>query len=180
MAKKTRLKFNAKAWGRHLFNQLAPEQTRRLIAYAKVRIDEIGASIEAFPDGNNMDRTGNLLDSLCWAVYYNGSKKGFGYYRKPQAVIDSALHEWFAPPGEDVNGRYRAQMFLQEYNPETKKGWELFFAILAPYWGYWEKGHVNVRNSTTQKWSVMATHYDFVMQDLTPTKVTFKNYVPNY
>ena len=178
MATKTKVKFNAKAWGKSVLDMLVKTNTDRLIAYAEKRIQIIGASIEGYNSRNHMDRTGNLLDSLCWFVLYNGGLKKYGLYRSPEAVEESHLHEWSKPMGESVNGHVRALSFIKSYTPTTTSGWEVVFAVLAPYWGYWEKGHVNVRSGQVQKWQVMTQQYDVVTQDLAPMKVTFHNYVP--
>lgn len=179
MATKTKLNFRKKQWGKEVEKAFSAIQTKRLIAYAENQIDAIGDSISLYQSTNRMDRTGNLLDSLCWAVYFNGSLKSFNYYRNESAWGDSHLHEWAKPMGDVVNGHVMAQNFIATYQPTTQKGWEMFFAVLAPYWGYWEQGHVNVKSGQFQQWSVMTQYYDVIKQDLSPTKVTFSNYIPS-
>ena len=179
MATKTKVIFQGKKWGKEVMKQIVALQTQRLIAYADNMIESIGSSIMAYASPNNMDRTGNLLDSLCYCVYYNGDAKKRGYFRGETAVGDSHLHEWDNPMGMSVNGHVMAQNFLATYNPQTKKGWEIFFAIAAPYWGYWEKGHRNVKSEQYQKWAVMTQHFDVVKQDLTPMNTTFHTYIPS-
>ena len=179
MATKAKVNFRGAEWGRRLFNAISSEQTKRLVDYAEVKIKSIGDSISSYSSRHNMDRTGNLLDSLCWVVYRNGKQSGHGYYRAEQAYEDSNLHEWSNPMGESVNGHFLAQQFIATYKPKMQNGWEIFFAVLAPYWGYWEKGHPNKRSGKTQKWSVMAMHYDVIKQDLTPASVTFHTYKPS-
>jgi hypothetical protein len=177
--KQTKIIFSPAAVGKRIFNAVSTEQTNRLIDYAKERIVQIGNDISVAPTRNNLDRTGNLLDSLCWAVYFNGVKKGFGYYRKEEAVENSHLHEYSRPMGKSVNGRAMANDFIGTYSPTREKGWELFFAVLAPYWGYWEKGFEHKMSNNFFQWSVMTMNYDDVKRDLSPSKVTFHNYIPS-
>lgn len=161
---------------KQLIKPLEKEQTLRLIAYAEREVEAIGDDISVYPFANNMDRTGNLLDSLCWGVFFKGDLKKMGYYRPQEAIEDSHLHEWSRPMGMSVNGHFMAQQFLAQYHG-FPDGWEVIFAILAPYWGYWEKGHVNVGNGQLQRWHVMTRHYDIVGRDLSPADVTFHIYV---
>ena len=179
MATKTRVTFKGKEWGRKVLYELSKEQSQRLATYAIGKTESIGNSINAYMSANNMDRTGNLLDSLCWAVFRDGKLEKFGFYRPQQESGDSHLHEWSRPMGKSVNGHVLAQNFIATYKPKTTKGWEVFLATLAPYWGYWEKGHVNIASGDTQKWEVMTMHYDVVKQDLTPARVTFDTYIPS-
>lgn len=179
MRVKSKVKFQEGLYRKSLLAKLAKEQSRRLILYAQKEIQSIGDSINLYNSANNMDRTGNLLDSLCWSVYYKGERKGFGYYRNETATGDSHVHEWSRPMGVSVNGHVMAQNFVATYKSQYKNGWELFFAVLAPYWGYWEKGFRMIRNNQTYKWQVMTQHYDIIKQDLSPTKVTFHNYIPS-
>lgn len=179
MGTKSTVKFQDGLYKRSVLAKIAKEQSRRLILYAQSKIQSIGDSINLYNSANNMDRTGNLLDSLCWAVYYKGQRKGFGYYREETAAQDSHLHEWSRPMGVSVNGHVMAQNFVATYVSHYKDGWEIFFAVLAPYWGYWEKGFRMIRNNQTYKWQVMTQHYDVIKQDLAPTKVTFHNYIPS-
>ena len=176
--KKTRVVFAKEKIKKQILNRIVKEQTERLITYAKGEIMSIGASINSYGSAYHMDRTGNLLDSLCWAVYYGGKLKDFGYYRKDEAAGISRLHEWSKPQGQEVDGYLLAEQFITTYTPQTQNGWELFFAVLAPYWGYWEKGHVNVKNGSFQQFAVMTQFHDKVKQDLSPARVTFRTYIP--
>ena len=173
------VKFDSKKWQEALFKQLSLEQTTRLIAYAKEQTQSIGDDISVAPTTNNLDRTGNLLDSLCWGVYHNGGQKGSGYYRKESATEDAYLHEFSNPKGMLVNGHALAQNFIATYTPTTTNGWEVFFAMLAPYWGYWEKGFTMPRTGLKFQWQVMTHHWDEVKRDLHPSRVTFNNYIPS-
>ena len=174
-----KVKFDSKKLQEALFKQLSLEQTTRLIAYAKEQIQSIGDDISVAPTTNNLDRTGNLLDSLCWGVYYNATLKDYGYYRTESATEDSYLHEFSRPKGMLVNGHNLAQNFIATYTPTTTKGWEVFFAVLAPYWGYWEKGFSMLITGMKFRWQVMAHHWDKVKRDLQPSNVTFRNYIPS-
>ncbi len=179
MLRKARVIFPSKKVERELFKQLATEQTRRLIAYAEQEIERIGNDISAYQDANHLDRTGNLLDSLCWVVCYEGKVKKSGYYRAQEAVEESHLHEFSRPMGEDVMGRLRASQFISSYQPTITRGWEVAFAILAPYWGYWEEGFSMPYGTKKPQWQVMTRHYDVVKKDLSPSKVKFHNYIPS-
>ena len=149
-------------------------QTELLVDYATREIQLIGNDISVFPHANNLDRTGNLLDSLCWGVYYDGNRKKSGYYRASQASEISHLHEYSRPMGKAVSGHYFAQQFIQSYKKKKKKGWEVFFAVLAPYWGYWETGFESFGKEL--RWQVMTRHFDIVKNDLKPSNVTFHIY----
>ena len=198
MATKTRIKFNATKFSNALFDVLKEEQTARFIAYAKHKIIEIGTRVGEYHSRNGMDRTGNLLNSLCWGVTYNGVLKGSGFFR--DAIIHSRrgknggsiswLHEFFANTDEVVNGRMLAEQYINTFvNKHTGKGWYVFFAILAPYWGYWESGfrmksgggNSGIPRSTQfLQFSVMSQFFDRVRMDLTPTKVDISVYIPKY
>lgn len=178
MARKSKVKFDRTKLVNQMFARLEKVQTERLIGYAQAEMQKIGDYISDYPSDNNLDRTGNLLDSLCWAVFFNGNLKKFGYYRGESAVEDSHLHEYSRPMGESVNGHFMAQQFIANYTPR-QRGWELFLAVLAPYWGYWEKGFEHIGNGNFYQWQVMTNHYDNVKQDLKPSEVTFNTYRPS-
>ena len=190
-----------------LFLILVEEQNKRLIDYAKSTIIEIGNAVHEYHSANNMDRTGNLLNSLCWGVSYNGSLIDGGFYR--DAVLHnngiggsstSYLHEWFGGDEkylEPVNGRQLAEEYLQTYGNNGAKGWRVFFAILAPYWGYWEKGFTMksgggtiYKNSNRQKtirqttsfkqFAVMTMFYDSIKRDLKPARTRLRVSVRKY
>lgn len=177
MATKTIVKFNAKRWANAVRKIIADEQTNRLVEYAKEEIKNIGHAFTAW------DRTGNLLDSLCWAVYYDGQKgANYGFYRNATASEDSYLHEYSKQPLKQlVDGHSEAQKFLATYVPSMTKGWEIVFAVCAPYWGYWEAGHTNPPHSGRRvKFAVMAERYDHVKKALGSKRTTFSVYVPLY
>lgn len=193
--KHSKVIFNTKALSKAIFDNLSVEQTNLFIEYAKERIAEIGNMIQTYNSRNHMDRTGNLLNSLCWGVYYKGEKKGSGFFRSP--VIKSMggnkgstsyLHEFFANDAEPVNGRQLAEDFLSSYKPNGS-GWTVFFAILAPYWGYWEGGFMMKsgggesgipRSTRFLQFQVMSHIYDTVRMDLKPAKTHLTVYVPKY
>ena len=174
-----------KKFGKDLKKGISDKQTENLIDYAKNRIQTIGNEIASINSRNNMDRTGNLLDSLCWGLVYNGKLVGKGFYRPQKANRESFLHEL---SGRDiaelypVYGHGLAEQFIQRFakRNDSGQGWRVFFAVLAPYWGYWEEGHKNVLTHKFERFRVMAELYDKVSSDLKPTKVTFHNYVPTY
>jgi len=161
-----------------LFAQAARVQTQKLITYAEQEIERIGDSMAVCPTTNQLDRTGNLLDSVCWLLCYEGRLQKFGYYRPATAIEDSHLHEYSKPMGMSVNGHHMAQQFIATYKATSTKGWELVFAVVAPYWGYWEKGFTHRRSGHRFQWQVMTQQYDQVRSDLTPSRVSFHNYIP--
>ncbi len=178
MRRKSLVIFPSKQIEKQIFKQIAKEQTERLIAYAQQEIKRIGNDISVYPNANMLDRTGNLLDSLCWIVCYDGKVNRFGYYRATTAFEESHLHEYSNPMGEAVNGRVMAQRFIASYSPPSNKGWNIAFAVLAPYWGYWEKGFTHPASGEFFQWQVMTHHYDIVKSDLAPTRVTLHTYIP--
>lgn len=170
-------------------------QTQRLIDYAKEKIVEIAKDIRSHD--YDMDSTGNLFDSLCWVVSYDGHEAGSGFYRSQRASHNSYLHELFSNSrraieergisGDDIKAMYPvyghalAEMFISEHGSKSKKGqWVVYFAILAPYWGYWEVGHQNILTRQYEKFAVMAEFRDKVAKDLKPAVVSFFRSRPSY
>lgn len=174
--------------------ELFDEQTNRLVQYAMSEIIKIGDKITTYHSANHMDRTGNLLNSLCWGVSFEGTLKQFGFYRKPilrdkgiSKTSTSYLHEWFS--GDEkylypVDGRKIATRYLESYGNNGAKGWKVFFAILAPYWGYWEKGFKMKsgfgHKENYMRFAVMTQEYDQVKNDLRPARVRFRVSVNKY
>lgn len=161
---------------KQIMANLVKEQTNRLVEYAKEKIKTFGATkkFEGWED------SGNLLDSLCWGVWYKNHRVQSGYYRNAQATEDSYLHEFSKSMRTKVNGRALAQTFLNTYKPETD-GWVVVFGALAPYWGYWELGHHNIIFGERVKFEAMARIYDEVRSELLPPcKVTLEVTVPKY
>ena len=174
-----------KKYGKDLKKDISDKQTLNLVEYAKATIQRIGDKITSYTSQNNMDRTGNLLDSLCWGLVYNGKLVGKGFYRQQKASEESYLHEWLSGDISSlfpVYGHGLAEQFIQRFAKRNSsgQGWRVFFAVLAPYWGYWEEGFRNVRTNETLKFHVMTEVYDVIKADLKPAKVTFHNYVPKY
>ena len=173
MATKTKVVFNVQKWADAVRKNIAAEQTKRLVEYAKNEIVRIGDLIQTYNSKNHMDRYGNLLDSLCWGVAYDGKLVDSGFYRNPSASRLSYLHEFFpAEWQEAVYGRGKAEEYIQSYSVQGK-GWKVFFAILAPYWGYWESGFKmkGFGGSRFLKFNVMTQMYDEVKKDLKPAEV---------
>ena len=180
----------------------------RLVEYAKETILKIGNKIKTYHSKHNMDRTGNLLNSLCWGVSYKGKLVDGGFFRDAvhnskgiSSTSESFLHEWFS--GDEkylipVDGRQLAEEYLRKVGNTGSTGWKVFFAILAPYWGYWEEGFTMrrgggimhssggktwkiPRTSTFMKFAVMAETYDQVRKDLKPARKYYFNVsVPQY
>lgn len=164
------------------------EQSRRLVEYAKEKIIQIGDKIKSYHSRNHMDRTGNLLNSLCWIVTYNGKMVERGFYRNANALSESYLHEFFDTDTRELNpvdGHERAYVFTRRYANNAGNGWHVAFAILAPYWAYWERGFTMVhgfsnnrgeskfRGATWMQFSVMTEVYDTVRGELKLTKTKF-------
>ena len=211
MATKTRLSgFNFAQMRESMLNSVIDEQNKRLIEYAKEEIVFIGNKIYNYHSRNHMDRTGNLLNSLCWGVSYDGKLVAGGFYtaakyqdKGPAGSSESYLHEWTTGPnGEDynyiyeVNGRKLALEYMRRYGNNGTQGWRVFFAILAPYWGYWEKGFNMRRGGGTtyiggkkfqipqttkfMQFAVMTQFYDEIKRDLKPARVRFRVSVAKY
>lgn len=203
--------FNAKTLEKQMMANAVAEMNRRLVKYAETRIMLLGETISSYNSRHHMDDTGNLLDSLCWGVCYDGKMVQSGFYRSPKADTPSYLHGWstvsFADPkrfkslavgesvekwvsmdaGEPVNGHQLAADYLAQAHKTCKAGeWMVFFAILAPYWGYWEKGFNmkawwgKKRTVIFQQFAVMSQFYDIVKSNLKPARTRIKVYVPKY
>ena len=194
MAKSSLIGWNPETLKKQMMENVVAYNNARLVDYAKETITKIGNKIESYHSKNNMDRTGNLLNSLCWGVSYKGKLVEGGFFR--DAVLndkgiaktsESFLHEWFS--GDEkylipVNGRQLAEEYLQKVGNTGSSGWKVFFAILAPYWGYWEEGF-NMKAKSKSigffKFAVMAETYDQVRKDLKPARKYYFNVsVPQY
>ena len=192
MIKSKVIGFNAKSMAAAMMKNVVAEQNRRLVEYAKENILAIGNQIQTYHSRNHMDRTGNLLDSLLWGVSYEGKLVEGGFYRDAQARGESYLHEWFSGDVKyliPVKGRQLAQTYMQKYGNNGAKGWRVFFAILAPYWGYWEKGFTMKsgggdsgipRSTRFMQFAVMTQFYDEIKKDLKPARVRFRVSVAKY
>jgi len=190
--KSSKVKFNADKLSKQIFANLVEEQTNRLIAYAEEMIKQIGDTIKTYHSRNHMDRTGNLLNSLCWGVAYDNELKASGFYREADSLELSFLHErdwdYMAHP---VDGHALAEQYIRQYGRLGSGGgtWRVWFAILAPYWGYWERGFTMVsggggspfpRSRQRLQFAVMAQFYDKLGADLKPAKTSIKVHVETY
>jgi len=175
-------KFNGKKFGNALYKRISEEQTKRLVKYAKDKIRQIGDTFLTANTTHSLDRTGNLLDSLCWGVSYNGKIVKSGFYRRQKASEESYLHEWFigdVASLHPVYGHGLAQQYIDNYsNTHSAKGWQIFFAVLAPYWGYWEHGFR--LNDKVRKLSIMTMHHDVIKTELKGADVDIHVGVPKY
>lgn len=196
MATNTTVKFDSEAWKKAVLEVASKEQTARLIAYANKRMQEIGDKIKTWNSKNNLDRTGNLLNSLCWAVTKDGKLEGSGFYRpaitRPKGVHGSSIsfiHEFTPDYEREVNGRALAESYLANISSTEGKGWRVYFAILAPYWGYWESGFTlksgggssGIPSSSRYlQFQVMCEFFDKIRMDLKPAKTHLTVHVEKY
>lgn len=179
------MRFNKNEFRKELLKQKKAyevEQTARLIAYAKEEIIQMGATIQQIISSQD-GSTGNLLDSLCWGVWHNKHLKGMGFYREEQAIEDAYLHE-FGQNRESVNGHFLAQQFLAQYQSKmtVTNGWQVVWGVLAPYYAYWEAGHINkLFGGEFIQFTGMSQRYDHIKQTLEPKcRVHFDVVVPTY
>ena len=202
--KESKVIFDTRKLAAEMMKNVSAEQTNRLIEYAKQTILEIGNKIQTYHSRNHMYRSGHLLRSLCCGVSYDGKLVYSGFYGdialkshttwNEANTTNSYLHEWI-PEYEafQIDGRQMAQNYIQRYGSagSGNKTWRVFFAILAPYWGYWETGFNMVhglgknRKSSFHQFAVMTEFYDKVGKDLKPAKVKFEitkdmNYTKSY
>lgn len=202
--KESKVIFDTKKLAAEMMKNLSAEQTNRLIEYAKQTILEIGDKIQTYHSRNHMYRSGHLLRSLCCGVSYDGKLVYSGFYGdialkshttwNEANTTNSYLHEWI-PEYEafQIDGRQMAQNYIQRYGSagSGNKTWRVFFAILAPYWGYWETGFNMVhgkgknKKSSFHQFAVMTEFYDKVGNELKPAKVKFQitkdtNYTKSY
>lgn len=167
------------------------EQQKRLVDYAKDTIKQIGNRIKIYNSKNGLDRTGNLLNSLCWGVSHDNRLLDYGFYREATTRVarlpdgressTSYLHEFYNSQiytMYPVDGRQLAEDYIQKFGTSSK-GWKIFFAILAPYWGYWEKGFTfkpKFGNKTKfLQFAVMTSFYDKLKKDIKPVKRYYFN-----
>lgn len=168
----TRVRFSKSEFRKDLMKRkrlVEKEQTARLIAYAKEEIVRMGELIQQIVTSED-ESTGNLLDSLCWGVWHNKKLQGFGYYRGESAIEDSYLHE-LSQNRTSVNGHFLAQQFIAEYQDSltVNDGWQIVWGVLAPYYVYWEQGHINVlMGGEFVKFDAMSQRYDHIENVLKP------------
>lgn len=197
--------FDAAKMAEQMMANAVAEQTRRLVEYAVSEIKVLGDKINSYAGANHMDRTGNLLNSLCWVVTYGTSQKISGFYRTPKTGFkinrwgeergmgnrdsySSFLHEWSDPTGEEVVGVQRAMDFIESFKGSSGK-WKVAFAVLAPYWGYWESGFTLrsgggnsgiPRRTRFMQFQVMTHIFDDVRMALKPAETHLTVYVDKY
>lgn len=181
MATKTKVKFNANKFRETIMKKIVKEQTERLVAYAQEEIVKMGESLSKKMAGKPSDRTHNMLNSLVWAVFYDGKQAKHGYYRQSASTRGTSyLHEIGHEPIE-INGRELARHFLMTYQPNVSNGWEIVWAVLAPYYAYWEEGHKNTFYGKFVKFDMMTQRYDHIRNTLGDlAKVTIEIDVPKY
>jgi hypothetical protein len=187
--------FDAAKLERDLTNYWVGQQNAAFIAYAEEKVKEIGDRIQSFQSRNHMDDKGNLLDSLYWGVSYRGKAVKTGFYRRKKAKEDSYLHDWFKGDYDSlfpVNGRLFAKQHIERFaDGNESQGWRVWFAILAPYWGYWENGfrmkikptdydEEDVAETRFMRFAVMTEFYDIIKGELKQTRVRFRHPVSQY
>jgi hypothetical protein len=89
------------------------------------------------------------------------------------------LHEYFINDRELVLGRELAEEYIGSVKGKSGK-WTVFFAVLAPYWGYWESGFTHIKTGRRMQFQVMTHIFDDVRMDLKPAKTHLTVYVPKY
>ena len=211
--------FNATKMAEQMMANAVAEQNRRLVEYAEARVMLLGETIASYGGANGMDDLGNLLDSLCWGVCYDGKMIKSGFYRQQRATQPTELHaysnaavlegstrgKWkhlynedknkakqlqkanwsYTSASEPVNGHQLAAEYLAKAHSKCKANqWMVFFAICAPYWGYWEKGFNQIHHfsgtSSFRQFAVMSQFYDHISSQLKPAKAKIKIHVEKY
>lgn len=180
MANKANIKFDDKSLRKNLMKNYETMQAERLVAYAIEQMNQMGNELKQKMLYKPSDRTHNMLNSLVWAVYYDGKEKRHGFYRNSASTKgDSYLHELDENP-IPVNGRALARQFLATHTP-SEKGWEIVWGVLVPYYAYWEEGHENVFYRSRVKFAMMTQHYDQIKNKLgSKVNVTIEISVPRY
>lgn len=169
---KCKFKLNKDKLAKRLYNNVAAEQTKRLVAYAETEIVRLVETHEFQND------TMNLQDSYVWMVYFNGKKVKHGFYANKAAKRKSVLHEFTPEYSVEVDGRALARSFAQTYKPSTM-GWEIVFAACAPYGAYLEGGFT--LHGKRYQFNVMSQCYDDIRKTLSPyCKVTMEINPPRY
>ena len=108
-----------------------------------------------------------------WKSLYNADATKARLLQKSNWSYESAA--------EPVNGHQLAEEYLSKAGTKSKKGqWLVFFAILAPYWGYWEEGHYNIFMRRFVRFNVMTWYYDQLKRDLSPAKARIHVHVEKY
>lgn len=162
----TRARFQKEKFRKELMKQkreIDKLQTQKFIEFAQEEISKMASLLVDCED------TGNLLDSLCWAIWHNKKLVKNGYYREqPQAELDSYLHELSPERSIPINGRVLADQFIAQYDPTIESGWEVVWGVLAPYWAYWEDGHFNVLIGDYVQFVAMSQRFDHIKDVFEP------------
>jgi hypothetical protein len=151
-------------------NARIKQQTDKLCVYASKMIKKINTFREAGMSNPSGDWTGNLGDSLCWIVYYNGNIANSGYARN-QAMAQDAQHD--SSVSGDIWGRELANNFIRSHNPSTTKGWEVVWAATVNYASKLEKGNSDVHKGVRLR--IISQVFDNVVGDFKgKAKITIK------
>lgn len=174
----TKVRFSKSEFRKELMKRkyaISVEQTERLKAYAKEEIAKMGEEINLNVITNDEYTKGNLLDSLCWGVWYKRKRMGSGYFRDQQATEESYLHALSPQNKIAVNGHELAQQFLKEYGESitANDGWHIVWGVLAPYYVYWEVGHENIlKGGEYVRFNIMSQRFDHIQSVLQPRCTT--------
>lgn len=141
----TRFVMDENAFKAQLFERVAKEQTKRLVAYAEQELVNMVTTHEF------TNRTKNLEDSYVWGVFYKGGCVKFGFYGAKQAQQPSYMG------GEKIKGRSLASQFIKSYSP-SGSGWEVVWAAMAPYSASLEKGD----SPRKRTFYVISQRYDYI------------------
>lgn len=93
-------------------------------------------------------------------------------------------YQWTtANAGEPVDGHALAWAFASKQRTKgIPHGWQLTFAVLAPYWGYWEEGFkMKGRHGYSfARFAIMTQFYDTISNDLKPARTKFRTRAAKY
>ena len=146
------------------------QQTAKLCVYASEMIKKINAFREAGLATPSGDWTGNLGDSLCWIVYYNGKIEKSGYARK-DPIAQSPQSD--SDVNGDIWGRKLADDFIRSHNPSATKGWEVVWAATVNYASKLEQGISDIHEGL--KLRIISQVFDQVVDDFKgKAKITIK------
>ena len=160
--KHVQVKFNADLFKNQLLKKLVIEQTKRLESYAERELKEMAQSRQL------QNATGTLLDSLVWGVFLDGQLRSYGFYGGKNASKNATLHALTPSASREIDGRTCAEQFIQSYSSSVKQGWEIVWAVTAPYAAYWEAGHYNVFSHRYRHAEVITQRYDHIKNTLEP------------
>lgn len=141
----TRFIMDENAFKAQLFERVAKEQTKRLVAYAEQELVNMITTHEF--DNQTM----NLEDSYVFGVFYKGHCVKYGFYGAKKAQRPSRMR------GEEIKGRSLASQFIKSYSP-SGSGWEVVWAAMAPYSASLERGDSPRKNT----FYVISQRYDYI------------------